>query len=211
MDRMIDSRGVRLATESFGTRSPTRPGAPAPAAIVLVMGATASRLGWPDALCAGLAAAGRFVVRYDHRDAGASTTRPPGETDYTIEDLADDLVAVLDAYDLPSAHLVGMSLGGTLSQMVALDHPARVRSLTLIASEPLGWDGPPLPGLSPAILDQVRSPAPSTMRPPRSRATGPAASARSPPPPSSSTAAPTRCSRRTTATPSPKPSAPACT
>ncbi len=153
MDRMIDSRGVRLATESFGTRSPARPGAPAHPAIVLVMGATASRLGWPDALCAGLAAMGRFVVRYDHRDTGASTTRPPGQADYAIEDLVDDLVAVLDAYGLPSAHLVGMSLGGYLAQMVALDHPARVRSLTLIASEPLGWDGPPLPGLSPAILD----------------------------------------------------------
>jgi pimeloyl-ACP methyl ester carboxylesterase len=145
MDRMIDSRGVRLATEAFGD-----PGDPA---IVLVMGATASRLGRPDALCAGLSAERRFVVRYDHRDTGASTTRPPGQADYTIEDLADDLVAVLDGHDLPSAHLVGMSLGGYLSQMVALDHPARVASLTLIASEPLGWDGPPLPTLSPAILD----------------------------------------------------------
>lgn len=87
MDRIIDSRGVRLAAESFGTRSPARPGAPAHPAIVLVMGATASRLGWPDALCAGLAAAGCFVVRYDHRDTGASTTRPPGQADYTIEDL----------------------------------------------------------------------------------------------------------------------------
>jgi pimeloyl-ACP methyl ester carboxylesterase len=81
MDRIIDSRGVRLATESSGTRGPARPGAPADPAIVLVMGAIASRLGWPDAPCAGLSAGRRFVVRTDYRDTGASTTRPPGPAD----------------------------------------------------------------------------------------------------------------------------------
>lgn len=67
--RIIEAGGVRLATESYG-----RPGDPA---VVLVMGATASMLGWPEAVCTGLAAQGRHVIRFDHRDTGASTTLPP--------------------------------------------------------------------------------------------------------------------------------------
>jgi pimeloyl-ACP methyl ester carboxylesterase len=143
--RHVRANGVTLATQAFG-----RPGDPP---VVLVMGATASMLGWPDALCEALAAAGCFVLRYDHRDTGASTTVPPGEAAYDVEDMAEDLRAVLDACALPRAHLVGMSLGGYLAQMLALDHPDRVAALTLVGSEPLGWDGDPLPHIAPEFLD----------------------------------------------------------
>lgn len=143
--RSVTANGVTLATQSFG-----RPGDPA---VVLAMGATASMLGWPDPLCEALAARGRFVLRYDHRDTGASTTVPPGAAAYDVEDMAADLLGVLDAYGLPRAHLVGMSLGGYIAQMLALDQPGRVASLTLIGAEPLGWDGPPLPHIAPAFLD----------------------------------------------------------
>lgn len=142
--KRIESAGVTLATESFG-----QPGNPA---LVLVMGATASMLGWPDALCHALAGRGLFVVRFDHRDTGASTTVPPGEATYSVEDLAGDVLAVMDGYGLQRAHLAGMSLGGYIAQMVALMEPWRVASLTLIASEPLGWDGPPLPHISEEFL-----------------------------------------------------------
>ena len=121
---------VRLATQSFGDDS----GHP----VVLIMGATASMLWWPDALCERLARSGNHVIRYDQRDTGASTSRPLGDVDYRVEDLVEDLVAVLDAHGLESAHLVGMSLGGYIAQIAALSHADRVRSLTLIASEPLG-------------------------------------------------------------------------
>ncbi|QSQ19134.1 alpha/beta hydrolase [Pyxidicoccus parkwayensis] len=143
-ERMLETRGIRLCTESFGS-----PGDPP---LVLVMGATATMKWWPDPLVSRLASAGRYVIRYDHRDTGRSTTYPLGTRGYDVDGLADDLVAVLDGYGLASAHLVGMSLGGMLSQIVALKAPERVLSLTLIASEFLGDLGFAPPPLSPALL-----------------------------------------------------------
>jgi pimeloyl-ACP methyl ester carboxylesterase len=135
---------VTLATESFGTA-----GNPA---LVLVMGATASMLGWPEAQCLALAERGLHVLRFDHRDTGQSTTVAPGEATYAVEDMAGDVQAVMQAYGLERAHLAGMSLGGYIAQMVALMHPERVASLVLIASEPLGWDGEALPHISDDFL-----------------------------------------------------------
>lgn len=142
--KTIDRNGVSLATESFG-----RVGDPA---VVLVMGATASMLGWPDDFCAALAAGGLYVIRFDHRDTGQSTTLAPGLAAYAVEDMAGDVLAVMDGHGVARAHLVGMSLGGYIAQMLALTAPGRVASLTLIASEPLGWDGAVLPHLSDDFL-----------------------------------------------------------
>ncbi|MDD9732037.1 alpha/beta hydrolase [Mameliella sp. AT18] len=147
--KLAESAGITLATQSFG-----RPSDPA---ILLVMGATTSMLGWPDEFCADLAKREFFVIRFDHRDTGESTTVPPGQAAYSVEDMAGDVIAVMDAYSLVRAHLAGMSLGGMISQMVALLDPERLASLTLLASEPLGWDGPPLPHLEPAFLEHFAS------------------------------------------------------
>jgi pimeloyl-ACP methyl ester carboxylesterase len=141
---IVDHDGTRLVTQAFG-----RPGDPA---ILLVMGATASMLGWPDAFCLALAERGHHVIRFDHRDTGQSTTLEPGTADYAVEDMAGDARAILEAHGLARAHLVGMSLGGYIAQMLAVTDPGRVASLTLIASEPLGWDGPALPQISEAFL-----------------------------------------------------------
>jgi pimeloyl-ACP methyl ester carboxylesterase len=78
------------------------------------------------------------VIRFDHRDTGHSTTKPLGEVSYDLDDLAGDMMAILDAYGVSQAHLVGMSLGGYLAQINALRYSERVLSLTLIASEPFG-------------------------------------------------------------------------
>ncbi len=142
--QLIDNNGHILATESFG-----KVGDPA---LVLVMGATASMLGWPDALCLKLADRGLHVLRFDHRDTGRSTTVAPGEATYSVEDMAGDVLAVMAGHWVEKAHLVGMSLGGYIAQMVALMQPGRVASLTLIATEPLGWDGEPLPHISDDFL-----------------------------------------------------------
>jgi pimeloyl-ACP methyl ester carboxylesterase len=91
------------------------------------------------------------VIHYDHRDTGKSTSYAPGEASYSVENLADDAVAVLDGYGLDRAHLVGMSLGGYLAQLVALRHPSRVLTLTLIASEPLAAADPEQPAMDPSI------------------------------------------------------------
>jgi pimeloyl-ACP methyl ester carboxylesterase len=141
--RTITADNITLASDSFGT--------PADPAILLIMGAMASSVWWPDDFCMRLAARGRHVIRYDHRDTGASTSYPPGEIKYSVEDLADDAVAVLDGYGVARAHLVGMSLGGFLAQLVALKHRDRVMTLTLISSERLADTDPALPQMSPAI------------------------------------------------------------
>jgi pimeloyl-ACP methyl ester carboxylesterase len=140
--RMICADGVELATQAFGD--------PAHPPILLIMGVMASMLWWPDAFCTRLAQRGRYVLRYDNRDTGLSTTYPLGNPAYTADDMIDDAIRILDAYAMPSAHLVGMSMGGALAQLVALKHPARVASLTVISSSPVGADTSGLPGPSPA-------------------------------------------------------------
>jgi pimeloyl-ACP methyl ester carboxylesterase len=145
MECRIEAGGVRIAAESFGD--------PQGVPVVLVMGATAQGIWWPEALCRDLAGRGMFVIRYDHRDTGASSAGVPGAPDYAVEDLAGDLMAVMDGFGLRAAHVVGMSLGGLIGQIVALRWPGRVVSLCLIGAEPLGWDGPDLPGIAPEFLE----------------------------------------------------------
>lgn len=135
---------VRLCTQSFGD--------PQDPALLLIMGATASMMWWPDRLCRDLAAAGRHVIRFDHRDTGGSTTVAPGEAAYDFEDMVDDTVAILLAYGIGQAHLVGMSLGGLIAQAIAQRDPGLVRTLTLIAAEPLGGEPVDAPAIDPALL-----------------------------------------------------------
>jgi pimeloyl-ACP methyl ester carboxylesterase len=136
-EKVMRVNGVDLCVESFGD--------PADPAILLVHGAAASMLWWQEAFCERLAGGGRFVIRYDQRDTGRSVSYPPGAPGYTVRDLTADVVGILDGFGLTSAHLVGMSMGGALCRIVALDHPDRVASLTLISTSP---GGPDLPGPS---------------------------------------------------------------
>ena len=144
----IEVDGISLYSESFGS--------PADPPILLIMGATASGIWWPKAFCRLLADAGRYVIRYDHRDTGRSTFYPPGTINYSVEDLADDAVRVLRSHGIGSAHFVGMSLGGFLAQLVALKNADNVRSLTLIASERLADADDGMPSMDPAVLDYHR-------------------------------------------------------
>jgi pimeloyl-ACP methyl ester carboxylesterase len=145
VEKVIKCGEVDLVTESFG-----EPGVPA---ILLIMGATASMLWWPEEFCERLARAGHFVIRYDNRDTGRSTTIAPGQAAYTIDDMADDAVAILDGYGLKAAHLVGMSLGGMIAQLAALKNPERVQSLTAISSSRFDEDDDSLPPMDPALLE----------------------------------------------------------
>jgi pimeloyl-ACP methyl ester carboxylesterase len=127
-ERMIEANGVELCTEPFGD--------PRDPPILLVMGIGASMLWWEEGFCRMLSENRRFVIRYDHRDTGRSVTYEPGRPQYTGADLVADAVGVLDAYGIAAGHVVGVSAGGALAQLLALDYPDRVLSLVLISSSP---------------------------------------------------------------------------
>jgi pimeloyl-ACP methyl ester carboxylesterase len=125
---MVDVHGVGLCVDTAGDA--------ADPAILLIGGMGASMDWWEEPFCQRLAAGGRFVIRYDHRDTGQSVSYPAGAPGYTGADLAADVTGVLDALGRPSAHLAGLSMGGALAQQVALAHPERVGSLVLFSTSP---------------------------------------------------------------------------
>ena len=144
--------GLELCFETFGDE-----GDPA---MLLVMGLGTQMLGWPDAFCERLAARGFRVIRYDNRDVGRSTHfsahRPPTLRQlllrdrtcapYTLADMADDGIRLLDHLGIDAAHVAGVSMGGMIAQTLAARHPGRVLSLASIMSNTgHRWRG--MPGL----------------------------------------------------------------
>ena len=142
--------GIQVCVETFGEATE--------APLLLLAGDASPMDWWDDEFCRRLAAGNRFVIRYDHRDTGRSTSYPAGAHAYCAADLMDDALGVLDALRVPAAHLVGFALGGALAQRIAVRHPARVLSLTLIATSAGGHDPEPVPiavgGLVPVVAGQ---------------------------------------------------------
>jgi pimeloyl-ACP methyl ester carboxylesterase len=140
----IASNGISLEYESLGD-----PGAPA---VLLIMGLGMQMIAWPDPFCERLVQAGFRVVRFDNRDCGLShklealgtprITRAivrvllglKVRSPYDLDDMARDSVGLMDALGIPTAHVVGASMGGMIGQLVAAHYPDRVRSLTSIMS-----------------------------------------------------------------------------
>jgi pimeloyl-ACP methyl ester carboxylesterase len=133
--RLLDVRGARIAASTFG--SPDDP------AVLLIAGMASSMDWWEPEFCAALAEAGRYVIRFDHRDTGESVSYPPGRPGYSSDDLTTDGMGVLDALGVERAHVVGISMGGAIAQQLAIGSPSRVRTLTLISTT--GSDDPDLP------------------------------------------------------------------
>lgn len=125
MNKLVHVNGVELCVESFGE--------PSDPAILLV---GASMLSWEEEFCERLAAGRRFVIRYDIRDTGRSVSYAPGAPRYTLRDMVADAVGVLDAFGRERAHVGCFSAGGWIGQLMALDNPDRVASLTLISTRP---------------------------------------------------------------------------
>jgi pimeloyl-ACP methyl ester carboxylesterase len=132
--RVEPLNGVELALQTFGN--------PGHSTILLISGASTSMDMWPPALCERIAAAGRYVVRNDLRDTGQSNSYGAGGATYTQADLVADAIAILDHLQVRQAHLVGMSMGGVLAQLLAATHSVRVATLTLISTTPA------LPGMT---------------------------------------------------------------
>jgi pimeloyl-ACP methyl ester carboxylesterase len=123
-------------------------GAPEDPVVVLIAGLGRPLIGWDDAFCQLLVKGGFSVLRFDNRDAGLSTHLeggPPFDlaaarhggreaVGYTLDDMADDTVGLLDVLGIEQGHIVGTSMGGMIAQALAINHPARVRSLCSIMS-----------------------------------------------------------------------------
>ncbi|MFC4912670.1 alpha/beta fold hydrolase [Actinomadura gamaensis] len=140
----IDVNGAELYVETFG--DPDDPP-------MLLIGVTV--LTWPDELCKALT--GRYVVRYDLRDAGRSTFADPEAPQYDLRDLATDAAELLTSLNLGPAHVAGLGVGGFIAQLLALDHSDQVASLTLVSTRPVapGPVDPDLPDHDPDVMGKL--------------------------------------------------------
>jgi pimeloyl-ACP methyl ester carboxylesterase len=127
------ANGIELEYQVFGDEQDP--------ALLLIAGLGAQMLSWDDDFCRLLAAQGFRVIRFDNRDVGHSTWMDDdGAGEYSLDDMAADAAALLDALGIAAAHVVGASMGGFIAQLVALNHPAKVLTLTSIMSGPNGAD-----------------------------------------------------------------------
>jgi len=160
--------GLELEYETFGSPS-ARP-------LVLIMGLGAQMILWDEELCEMFAARGFYVVRFDNRDCGLSTkldhagtpsawgamqaaaARKRVEAPYTLSDMADDAIGLMDVLGIARAHVVGASMGGMIAQTLAIRHPDRLLSLTSIMST---TGHPDVPSASPEAMQVLLTPVPS--------------------------------------------------
>ncbi len=137
----VQANGITIEYEEQGSGEP----------LLLIMGLGGQLIDWPQGFVDQIADQGFRVIRFDNRDSGLSTEftgTPPTtgqlakamvlkkllQAEYLISDFADDSAGLLDALDIDSAHVVGVSMGGMIAQAMAIEHPDRVRSLTSIMS-----------------------------------------------------------------------------
>ena len=163
----VNVNNIEIEYDTFGDPS-SKP-------LLLVMGLGGQMIAWLDELCEGLANQGFFVIRFDNRDVGLSTkfeeaglpnlpeiyasiTRGESvDVPYTLEDMADDAIGVLDDLNIDKAHICGASMGGMIAQVIAYKHPSRVLSLTSIMST---TGNPELPQASGELMQELFAPLP---------------------------------------------------
>ena len=161
------ANGIQIEYDTFGK--------PGESPLLLIVGLACQLIHWDEALCEQLARRGQYVIRFDNRDTGLSTKlteggipdigqiieaqmkgeefRPP----YTLEDMANDAVGLLDALGIEKAHICGISMGGMIAQTMALNHQQRVLSLISIYSH---TGNPALPPPTPEALEYLVTPPP---------------------------------------------------
>ncbi len=144
MARVKISPTIELEYDTFG--DPKNP------ALLLVMGYTAQMVGWEEEFCKMFVAKNLYVIRFDNRDCGLSTKfdgvqvdvnavitaalmeEPMPKVPYTLSDMASDAVGLLDFLKIERAHVLGASMGGMIAQVMAIEHPTRLRTLTSVMS-----------------------------------------------------------------------------
>lgn len=167
---MLNVNGIELAYDSYGSETDE--------AILLLAGLGTQMIRWTVPFCEMLAARGYRVIRFDNRDTGLSTHFSHHDTldfealaktlmsgqlpviPYTLDDMSDDTIGLLDALGIKKAHVVGRSMGGMIAQLVASRYPERVYSLTSIMST---TGNPELPPTSPDVMALMTRPAPNPM------------------------------------------------
>ena len=163
----LQANGLTLGYDSFGDADDE--------ALLLISGLGVQRLRWADSFCERLAVKGFHVIRFDNRDAGESTYFPSAPAPdfaalvaalnaglalavpYTLHDMANDAVGLLDGLGISRAHVVGRSMGGMVAQLLASTHAPRVRSLVSIMSS---TGHPSLPATAPDVMAMLMRPAP---------------------------------------------------
>lgn len=127
IEKIIKTKNnLEIFTESIGNSQNT--------AIILIMGAMNQGIFWYDSFCEELAKSQFFVIRYDHRDTGFSSVIDFQKTPYNLDDLTGDVVEILDGYNIKKAHVVGISMGGYIGQLLSVNYPKRTETLTLIST-----------------------------------------------------------------------------
>lgn len=126
--RFFSRNPVTIHYETFGDNQDP--------AILLIMGNSAQGIMWPDDFCQTLASNDRFVIRFDNRDTGLSTCVDFDKTKYTLFDLAKDAINVLDELNIAQCHVVGLSMGGSIAQLLATHYAPRILSITSMMSSP---------------------------------------------------------------------------
>ncbi len=163
----ITANGIQIEYDTFGDKSSPP--------LLLIMGLGAQMIHWDEEFCKQLADKGLYVIRFDNRDVGLSTKFEEAgipnimelmaamaqgqevESPYTLNDMADDAVGLLDALGLEKAHVCGASMGAMITQVIGYRHPARVLSLIPI----MGSTGnPELPPAKPEAMEVLTTPAP---------------------------------------------------
>ncbi len=125
MEQIVQSDSLEFWTENFGdAKNP---------ALILIMGVAGQGIMWSDSFCT-LLSKHFFVIRYDHRDVGQSSHINYMAKPYGLRDLSNDVIRILDGYNIQKAHLVGTSMGGYLAQLCMQQKPERLLSVTLIMS-----------------------------------------------------------------------------
>lgn len=161
----VKVNGMQIEYETFGDKR-SKP-------LLMIKGIGQQMITWSDEFCSLLARNGHYFIRYDHRDVGLSSKLDNEKTpelseiraavargekiipSYTLDDMAKDSIGLLDALNIDKAHICGMSMGGTIAQILAISYPDRILSLTLMMT---GSGNPDLPPAKPEAMAALLSP-----------------------------------------------------